>query len=250
MNWTVTSWTLARTELLWIFPESRYIASAPTAQNTSHMAATVAWQLTAAEMCLPLCFVATSEAKRATLSTVACVTQQQAINTNASIVVCMFRGFCISTVPSWGKRHNIFLNSALAGGVCSASCLGYFTPREKMPDTHRTGGLLGPRTGVDDRVKRKILPLLRLELWSLSRPALSQSLYRLSYPSSAESGRQLNCCATPEAYDFLETNDSPWRILIIIGFKTHIWKLSNIQHYTLGITTWVNNYRWGLSWYL
>jgi hypothetical protein len=43
----------------------------------------------------------------ATLSTVACVTQQQVVNTRTSIVVCVFRGFCISTVPTWGKYATI-----------------------------------------------------------------------------------------------------------------------------------------------
>jgi hypothetical protein len=56
-----------------IFPDSRYVASAPTsqktqlycwlaltAQKTSHAVAIVAWRLTASEMCLPLRCVATS----------------------------------------------------------------------------------------------------------------------------------------------------------------------------------------------
>jgi hypothetical protein len=75
-----------------------YCWLAPTAQKTSHAAAIVARRLTAAEMCLPLC----SSNKRdgrgaATLFTVACVTQQRAINTRTSIVARVFRGFCVST---------------------------------------------------------------------------------------------------------------------------------------------------------
>jgi hypothetical protein len=41
-----------------------------------------------------------------------------------------------------------------------------------------------PRAGVDDLEKRKFLTLPGLELRPLSRPARSQSLYRLSYPGS------------------------------------------------------------------
>jgi hypothetical protein len=40
------------------------------------------------------------------------------------------------------------------------------------------------RTCLDDVEKRKFLTLPGLELQSLSRPALSQSLYRLGYPGS------------------------------------------------------------------
>jgi hypothetical protein len=41
---------------------------------------------------------------------------------------------------------------------------------------------LGPKTGMEDVERRKILPIPWLELWSLGRPARNQSLYRLSYP--------------------------------------------------------------------
>jgi hypothetical protein len=45
-------------------------------------------------------------------------------------------------------------------------------------------GWVGPRASLDDMEKRKFLTLPELELLLLSRPARSQSLYRLSYPSS------------------------------------------------------------------
>jgi hypothetical protein len=60
---------------------------------------------------------------------------------------------------------HIFLTSALVGGEWSASRPSHFTP-----STHWIGGWVCPRTGLDD-VKRKILPLLRLEICPLSRPA-------------------------------------------------------------------------------
>jgi hypothetical protein len=43
---------------------------------------------------------------------------------------------------------------------------------------------VGPRAGLDNVEKRKFLTLPGLELLPLSRPARSQSLYRLRYPGS------------------------------------------------------------------
>jgi hypothetical protein len=42
---------------------------------------------------------------------------------------------------------------------------------------------VGPRAGPDDVEKRKFLTMPGLELRPLGRPARSQSLYRLRYPS-------------------------------------------------------------------
>jgi hypothetical protein len=54
-----------------------------------------------------------------------------------------------------------------------------FTPEERTPGTHCTGGWVGPRAGMDAEVRRKILSLSGIE----PRPS-SQTLYCLSYPSS------------------------------------------------------------------
>jgi len=48
------------------------------------------------------------------------------------------------------------LTSALDGGEWSASHIGHFTPKETAPDTHWTGGWVGPRAVLDVVVKRKI----------------------------------------------------------------------------------------------
>jgi hypothetical protein len=71
------------------------------------------------------------------------------------------------------------------------SCLGTswrwvvsFTPWERAPGTHWIGGWVGPRTGVDEMERRKILPLLGLALQPLGHPARSQSLYWLHSPGS------------------------------------------------------------------
>jgi hypothetical protein len=67
-----------------------------------------------------------------------------------------------------------FLTSALVGGEWSTSRPGRFTP-----GTHRIGGWVDPRAGLDDLEKKKFLPLPGLELRPFCRPARSQSLYRL-----------------------------------------------------------------------
>jgi hypothetical protein len=57
-----------------------------------------------------------------------------------------------------------------------------FTPGERTPDTHWTGGWVGPRAGLNTEVRGKILlPLPGIEPRSPGRPARSQTLYCLSY---------------------------------------------------------------------
>jgi hypothetical protein len=80
---------------------------------------------------------------------------------------------------------HLFLTSALFGGEWSASRPGCFAPGERIPDTHWIGRWVGPRAGLDDVEGRKILLLLGLELQHFGRPARSQSLYQLRYPSSS-----------------------------------------------------------------
>jgi hypothetical protein len=50
--------------------------------------------------------------------------------------------------------------------------------------THWIRGCVGPRVGLDDVKKRIFLTLPGIELQTFGRPARSQSLYRLHYPSS------------------------------------------------------------------
>jgi hypothetical protein len=69
---------------------------------------------------------------------------------------------------------HIFLTSALVGGDCSASRLSSFNTEERGPGTHWIGGWVGPRTGLDDVERTKILPLPGLEL-----RARNKSLYQL-----------------------------------------------------------------------
>jgi hypothetical protein len=81
-------------------------------------------------------------------------------------------------------RSKFFLTSALATCKRSASRTGRFTPGERASGTHWIGGWVDLRAGLDDLKKKEFLILPELELRPLSRPARSQSLYRLSYPGS------------------------------------------------------------------
>jgi hypothetical protein len=75
---------------------------------------------------------------------------------------------------------HIFLVSAIVGGEWSASRPVRFTPRERAPGTDWIGGWVGPRAGLDEMGRRKMLHLPRLELRPPPcGPARSQSLYRL-----------------------------------------------------------------------
>jgi hypothetical protein len=68
---------------------------------------------------------------------------------------------------------HIFLTSALVGGELSTSRPGRFTPGERAQGTHRIGGWVDLRAGLDDVEKRKFLTLPGLELRPLGRPARS-----------------------------------------------------------------------------
>jgi hypothetical protein len=57
-----------------------------------------------------------------------------------------------------------------------------FTPRERTPGTHWTGGWVGPRAGLDTKAKRKILCPCRGS--NTDRPARSLTLSCLSYRGS------------------------------------------------------------------
>jgi hypothetical protein len=53
-----------------------------------------------------------------------------------------------------------------------------FTPGERTPGTHCTGGWVDPRAGLDTEATVKILlPLPEIEPRSSGRPARSQTLY-------------------------------------------------------------------------
>jgi hypothetical protein len=79
---------------------------------------------------------------------------------------------------------HFFLTLALAGGEWSASRLDCSNPVERAIGTHCVGGWLDPRAGLDGVEMRQFLTVPGLEIRPLGHPARSQSLYRLSYPSS------------------------------------------------------------------
>jgi hypothetical protein len=95
-----------------------------------------------------------------------------------------------------------------------------FTPRPLYsrgwyPGTHCIGGWVDPRASLDDMEKWKFLPLPGLEPRPLSRPARSQSLYRLRYPGSLEATiTNLNLYIVDDSHPF----HLPLRV-------RHVWML-------------------------
>jgi hypothetical protein len=70
---------------------------------------------------------------------------------------------------------HVFFTSALVGGEWLASRPDRFTPGERTPGTHRIGGWVGPRAGMDDAQKIKFLTLPGLELDpSVVQPVVSR----------------------------------------------------------------------------
>jgi hypothetical protein len=53
------------------------------------------------------------------------------------------------------QRH-AFLTSALEGGEWLSSGHSRFTPRNRAQDTHRIGGWVGPRAGLEAVEKEKV----------------------------------------------------------------------------------------------
>jgi hypothetical protein len=76
-----------------------------------------------------------------------------------------------------------FLTSALDVGDWSVTPQPRFTPRERTPSTHCTGGWVGLRASLDTEARGKILCLCRGSKPVL--PICSQTLYWLSNPSQA-----------------------------------------------------------------
>jgi hypothetical protein len=68
--------------------------------------------------------------------------------------------------------------------VVSVTPRSRFTPGERTPGTQCTGDWVGSRAGLDTEARGKILlPLPGIEPRSPGRPARSQKLYWLSYPT-------------------------------------------------------------------
>jgi hypothetical protein len=82
--------------------------------------------------------------------------------------------------------------------------------REEAPGTHRIGGWVNPRVGLDDVEKGKFLILPGLELRPLGRPARSQSLYRLGYP-----GSNSDCIASNYWLTVNNKLESTWKVAVM-----------------------------------
>jgi hypothetical protein len=72
--------------------------------------------------------------------------------------------------------------SSRRGWVVSITPRPRFTPGQRAPGTHCTGGWVGPRAGLNAQVRGKIFCLCRGS--NAGSPVRSQTLYWLSYPGS------------------------------------------------------------------
>jgi hypothetical protein len=68
------------------------------------------------------------------------------------------------------------------GWVVNITARSRFTPGERTPGTHCTGGWVDPTAGLDAEARRKILCFCRES--NPGRPVRSQTLYWLSYRGS------------------------------------------------------------------
>jgi hypothetical protein len=72
-----------------------------------------------------------------------------------NLSLCLTKHHAVKTYWEVEVYIHTFLTSSLDGGEWSASRPGRFTPREKAPGTHWTGGSVSPRAILDAVVKRK-----------------------------------------------------------------------------------------------
>jgi hypothetical protein len=64
----------------------------------------------------------------------------------------------------WIIDPSILLDIGTSWRYVVSFTLRHFAPEERAPDTRRIGGWVGPRTGLDDVKRRKILSLQGIEL--------------------------------------------------------------------------------------
>jgi hypothetical protein len=149
-------------------------------------------------------------------------------------------------------RSKFSLTSVLAGGEWSASRPGRFTAGERATGTHWLGGWVNPGASMDME-KIKFLTLPGLEFRPLSRPARSQSLYRLRYSGSL---KFLNGCLNnfrgkghTKFMIFTDCIDTPWyRSLHKLTFTPFLKKFCALEVTQTFITVFTRARHWNLSW--
>jgi hypothetical protein len=73
---------------------------------------------------------------------------------NVKLSLCLTNNhYAMKTYGGGDVQIHVFLTSALVGGEWSPSRPSRFTPKERVPGTHRIGGWVGPRASLDDMEK-------------------------------------------------------------------------------------------------
>jgi hypothetical protein len=106
------------------------------------------------------------------------------VKVKVKLSLCLTKHHAMKAYWEWRYSSTHSLTRALDGSEWSALRPGRFTPRERAPGTHCTGGWVGPRAVLDTVVKRKIPT--RIEPYNPDRPTRSPALYRLSYHGSSD----------------------------------------------------------------
>jgi hypothetical protein len=70
-----------------------------------------------------------------------------------NLSLCLIKHYIMKTYGGVDVQIHVFLTSALVGGEWSASLPGRVTPGEMAPGIRWIGGLVGPRTSLDDMEK-------------------------------------------------------------------------------------------------
>jgi hypothetical protein len=88
------------------------------------------------------------------------------------------------------------------------------------PGTHWIGGWVGPRAGLHGVEKTKFFRPPGLELLPFSRPARSQSLYRLRYPGSSKDDTFIHREKNQKLYLFLNMIIQVWKMRQVLSEQT------------------------------
>jgi hypothetical protein len=128
----------------------------------------------------------------------------------------------------WGEEEKLLLIhdlGARGGWVVSVTPRPRFTPGERTPDTHWTGGWVGPRAGLNTEARGKINCLSRGS--NLDRPVV-QSVARHCTDWATPAPKLCYCLTRKTNIDSIGFvkwyfKTSPWNEILDTTFQIVIW---------------------------